>query len=1571
MTLRTGCSAALTGLNEACLAIQRGDCEAALVGGVNLVLGPGMTTAMSEQGVLSKDGSCKTFSADANGYARGEAITALYVKPLNDAIKDGNPVRAVIRATAINVDGKTPGMSMPSTITQEAMMRRAYKLAGISEFGQTAMVECHGTGTPVGDPIEANAVARVFGDSGVYIGSVKPNLGHAEGASGLVSVIKMVLALEHRTIPPNIRFTSPNPAIPFEAGKLTVPLEPTVWPQSRQERVSVNSFGIGGANAHVILDSAASFNASPKLHRAPITSQLLLFSAMSPKSLVKMTVNYERFVQKHSDHVGDLAYTLANNREHLPHRTFAIANNGVVGTITPPTKVGRKPNLVMVFTGQGAQWPLMGRELLQSNKIFKSSIQSLDHHLQDLAKGVSQYSIEEELLKSGKKSRLNEAQLSQPLCTAVQIALIDTFKSFAVEPDAVVGHSSGEIAAAYAVGALTAKEAIITAHHRGAVTTRQERPGAMAAIGMGWEETEKYLLPKVTIACHNSSKSVTISGDADDVKAVVADIQESRPDVLAKLLQVDKAYHSYHMAEIGDSYRSLIGTKMVGKELTKLFFSSVLGKLLSGERNLGSRYWQDNLESPVLFDEAVSAILQHETGQNAVFLEIGPHSALAGPSRQIFTQASCNPHYVSAMVRNQNCIESLLAAIGKLHSSNVTIDLKAVIPTGSCLPDLPRYPWNHENSYWCESRISKEWRLRKHPYHDLVGVRVSESTDIEPVWRNLLHLQNAPWLSDHKVGDDIVFPFAGYIALTGEAVKQISGIDEGFILRNVTVNTALILLEDKPTEIMTAFRQHRLTSSLNSQWWEYTISAYNGHVWTKHCSGEVMAFSSSLGRAVEPESLPRKVGAQKWYDTTRRAGLDIGPCFQTLETVDTSTDAQQRATGKVINGRQGDEANYHIHPTVLDGALQLVGAAAISGHTRKYKNWLPTSIEKVTISRCYTDLMSSVSGRATSNSSLVGEGRCISEGRIVLEISGIRFSLAEASLSADNDMHAAGRYEWGTDIDFLDLKGSVTSSEDNTQWSPLLDDLGKLCLLYSKRSLFGSESNLDHMQKYLAWIKMEAQATDLSAYDGLDNETLSSSIEDLAKRLLCTPAAPAATALQQVCTGLNHLMPGQTLESILSIETISNLYNSVDQCDRSRFIQYLGHSKPHLRILEIGVGRSCCASSILRDLTMPGGQVRCAKYTLTSTGFISAKDQSMSFQNMEYVTLNISQDLEEQGFDGRQYDLILAINALHTTKRLQESLANVKRLLHPDGLLLLQELCPSSKWVNYIFGLLPSWWCGSTDGRQNEPYVSTERWRSELSTAGFDHIQSTILDSEKPHQLTAVMIAKPVSERSIMKRVTLLGGGSGNVANQVVKHLEESGFEVVKCTIEETPPAGQNVISLLDLDGPYFETMDEARFQSFRRFILDLGDSGVLWLTPLCQIGCQDPRFAQVIGLARTIRTEMLIDFATCEVDDFASSAHQIAQVFSKFNAREDNDKLKPDCEYAIRDGEVNVGRVYPFSLQKEILTSHPSDKASLDIGTPGRLNTLRWSGQPATEPHGDQVEVEVYAAGLNFRVSP
>lgn len=450
-------------------------------------------------------------------------------------------------------------------------------MANITDFSNTAFVECHGTGTSVGDPLEAKAIAAVFGgDAGVFIGSVKPNLGHSEGASGITSLIKCVLSLENQTIPPNIKFSTPNPKIPFQESNLTVPVEPTTWPESRHERISINSFGIGGTNAHVILDSARSFNvanghnttnsaAIPAAARNPHTyearPQLLLLSATSASSLQKTNESFKDLISskcngpESSDYLQNLAYTLANRRELFSHRSFIVASSDGPGVVSSGRKAASpRPNLVMVFTGQGAQWPRMDRELLlRSDLCFQSSIRSLDQHLREAqAPATPQWTLEEELLKPTKKSSVQTAELSQPLCTAVQIALVDLFAAVGIEPHAVVGHSSGEIAAAYAAGALSAKEAIIAAWQRGLAVKKQTKPGAMAAVGLSWDDIRGFLSPKVVVACENSPKSVTLSGDAIEVEETISQIKKAYPNALARLLKVDKAYYSYLMREIGN-----------------------------------------------------------------------------------------------------------------------------------------------------------------------------------------------------------------------------------------------------------------------------------------------------------------------------------------------------------------------------------------------------------------------------------------------------------------------------------------------------------------------------------------------------------------------------------------------------------------------------------------------------------------------------------------------------------------------------------------------------------------------------------------------------------------------------------------------------------------------------------------------------------------------------------------------------------------------------------------------------------------------------------------------------------
>ncbi|KAI0440573.1 fatty acid synthase S-acetyltransferase [Xylaria telfairii] len=1593
MTIRTACSSALVALNEACMAISKGNCEAALVGGVNLILGPSMTIALTEQGVLSPTGSCKSFSADADGYARGEAATAIYIKPLADAIRDGNPVRAVIRATSHNFDGKTAGLSHPSEDAQEALIRRAYDAAGITDFGATGMVECHGTGTVKGDPIEARAVARIFGDEGVYIGSVKPNLGHSEGASGLTSIIKMALALEHRVIPPNIGFTAPNPSIPFETANLKVPLEPTPWPASK-ERASVSAFGIGGVNAHVILDSAASFGVRSANLAEPSRAQLLLYSANSARSVAQMPSLFADWVSKNPEKIGDLAYTLAFRRERLPHRCFALVDKqGAICTTSSPAKppiIGKKPhNIVMVFTGQGAQWPLMGRELLQSSPVFKSSIQSLDKYLHAIdGEYAAGYSIEEEIVKPARKSRVGEAYLSQPLCTAVQVAVVDVLRSIGIEPAAVVGHSSGEIAAAYAAGALTAREAIITAHLRGAIACTQEKAGAMAAIGMGWDKMEEYLVPGVVLACDNALTSVTISGDAEAIRTVIKSVQGVRPAPSAKLLQVNKAYHSHHMAEIGEAYfNALTQHNVIGKQATTPFFSSVEGDL-SNSIDFGARYWQDNLELPVRFRQAVSSILEHDIGKHALFLEVGPHSALAGPLRQIFTSVSSAAQYASIMTRNRDCFESLLNSVGKIWSLHIPVQLEALLESGRCLPDLPRYPWaREEGSYWRESRVSKEWRHRKHAHHELLGIRIPESSDIEPAWRNMFHLQDVAWVRDHRVGGDAVFPFAGYITIAGEAARQVSGVDEGFSIREMIVSAALILSEGEPTEILTTLRPHRVTDSLNSQWWwDFTIASHNGSTWTKHCAGEVRALpSASLGSALEAGGqLPRRLVPRDWYSRLYKSGLELGPAFQTFDSLESSVDSNYQSKALLTPTLESVDSYYHLHPTLIDGALQPLACAAVNGHARKLKLWLPKSIKTLSVVRgspSSSPLQASATARITSNFSLAGEIRVTSGSAVVLEGSGLRMGIANGPEPRDG--HGAARYRWAPDINFVDIERLIAPTPHRASQIARLNKTAKRILLSSAEEIRRSMPQSEHLQRYAAWVDSLAingvSVTSENSYDVL--------ISDAQVRAKDLPPQDVATVvLQQVQSNLSELVSGeQALHTLLPKDTMANLSDFVmNQANQASLLHYLAHSKSTLRVLHIEDERLPSTSEFtIKALALPGGKaLRCSRLTITSKGYVAENAKETQLENVEYANLDISRDLGEQNFTKRRYDLVIASGIVRPVDDVgtKERLRNIKMLLARHGRLLLREIDPFSAWANLVFGSQQSWrWDGSS-------YDADYEWlKSELKSAGLEEIEAITTDS-----LSVTVVAKPLSTlhaELFNKSVTLLcrdyetvGEDIPRMEKLIDRQLREAGYEVTRCTLENEIPLEQDVLCLLDVKGPFFDTITPTEYESLKKFLVRMQDSsaGILWATMLCQMGSRDPGYASVIGFARVMRSELLLDFATCELESRDDNAIRLlVRVLEKFGDRrqsvgfEDDDvdsTLRPDFEYVVRHGQVNVGRYYPFTLRDELMTSELAGRAAVDIETPGRISTLRWE-QRELEPLGSrEVELEVHSAGVNFR---
>ena len=907
---------------------------------------------------------------------------------MSDAIRDGDPIRSIIRGTAVNSNGRTPGITQPSIDGQVAVSQKAYRRTGLQP-ADTAYVEMHGTGTSVGDPMEAEAVSRVFRRAQrqhpILVGGCKPNLGHGEASSGITSIIKATLALERAQLPPTIGITHPNPKLRLADWGMQIVTGLTPFPEpapGSARRISINSFGYGGANAHGILEEAGpSGPAAADSTGVPGASDpwppyLLPFSANKVPSL-------ERRVQQLSQSqlpaavLPDLAFTLGKRRSHLAQRGYVIARSETLATDLDVRNLRRAPPhgdaswvntpVIFAFTGQGAQWIGMARELLRI-PTFAHTIRQLDDVLCTVPYAPT-WRVVDMLQDASEACPINQAAFAQPITTAVQIGLVELLRSLAIDPHGVVGHSSGEIGAAYAAGLLTLREAILVAYYRGYAVSHYAPEGAMAAVGLGPDAARDWIhraVPDgspVQVACINSPQSVTVSGDRDGIDALVAALQSA--GIFVRKLKTDgKAYHSDHMAVVGAAYEQLLQAAEALGEVPAhtgaRMWSTVLAREVHAPDVRTISYWRQNLESPVLFAQGLKGVTSWWPGDCA-FVELGPHAVLKMPIAQTLGQST---PYLATLQRNQDSLLSVLSFVGDLFAQGYPVDFAKLHGTfyprahgaPKVLCDLPPYPWHYEALLWNESRLSREGRQRQHGRHELLGSPVVGGNHLTHGWRNLLRLDHVPWLRDHQLGNTPVFPAAGYLAMAVEALLQVAiapGVrwaEQTVALRHVELPSALPLAELTPIELYTELRPHALSPVSSSRdWWDFQIVSIADDASTIRARGTVRVEPSW---AMDPARLPAadcRVEAHSkrlWYQGIARAGLGYGPAFQHMHEVLTPhpkgplyCEARIETLSPQFDGVQA-RPRYLLHPALLDNLLQAGLVASTGGE-------LPAMVAKV------------------------------------------------------------------------------------------------------------------------------------------------------------------------------------------------------------------------------------------------------------------------------------------------------------------------------------------------------------------------------------------------------------------------------------------------------------------------------------------------------------------------------------------------------------------------------------------------------------------------------------------------
>ncbi|KAI9693762.1 MAG: Type I Iterative PKS [Bathelium mastoideum] len=985
--LDTACSSSLYALHIACVALQQQECESAIVAGANLIQSPEIHIGTTKTGVLSQRSICNTFDANADGYGRAEGIGALFLKRLTVAIKNGDVVRSVIRGTAVNSNGKTNGITLPSVEGQEAVIRKAYAKACLKPF-ETDYVEAHGTGTAVGDPTEVEALSRVFRHHTgrpTLIGSVKTNLGHSEAVSGISSIIKVCLALEKRLLPPTIGINELNPKLHTEERNVHVVTEMTDWPESAIPRVSINSFGYGGANAHAILEAADVHVTRHRSRAADMTTRLshpllLPFSAEHPASLEQIVSSLISLRTSPANTL-DLIYTLCCRRSRLKMKGFIIkrphedinAKYLRIGSTKPACTLP----LCFLFTGQGAQWAEMGCSLILQFPSFRRTLEGLDDALARLPDGPI-WKLKDILLEPTGTSRIHDSEYAQPACTALQIALVELLREFDVEPSATLGHSSGEICAAYAAHHITASQAIAIAYYRGQTVSRNTRHGSMLAVGLDAncimdKINENNLGCAVQVACINSPENTTISGDADAIESLQQLLQKE--DVFCRIVRTDgNAYHSLHMTSLSAEYEAYLlplfedCQPASASTNSPSMISSITGQPIQSTETRTAAYWSKNLELPVRFQEAVKKLLLQKSFH---FIEIGPHPVLKLPLTQtcksLEAQRPVQLEYCSSLKRGFDSHEVILRLAGNLFINGHNVNLAAVNQLDTIelkfLPDLPTYPWRHDSLLWHEPRLSEEYRQRQHPRHSLLGARVAGGSSRVLVWRNNLSIKNNPWLQDHKLGKTIVFPAAGYIVIALLAFSSATMIDDSSqsitALRKINFHNPLpILLEDSSTEVVTTLKQRRISEKmLSHNWWEFEITSHVNAESTLHASGLIGHKISRTITSRVPQfnagDISETQDPKTWYKTMSACEINAGPAFQSLDQilVDKRRAARHviaKTKWRSVEELRGPHGLVELpHPTTIDAAFQTAWISTASGMHDRLKAKVPVAVERI------------------------------------------------------------------------------------------------------------------------------------------------------------------------------------------------------------------------------------------------------------------------------------------------------------------------------------------------------------------------------------------------------------------------------------------------------------------------------------------------------------------------------------------------------------------------------------------------------------------------------------------------
>ncbi|GAB2468775.1 SDR family NAD(P)-dependent oxidoreductase [Streptomyces incanus] len=1624
MAVDTACSSALVALDRACRTLREGVGRVALVGGINVLSNPYSFAGFSYAGMLSRRGRCAAFSADADGFVRAEGGAVLVLKRLADAVADGDRIHAVLAATGNNTDGRSTGMIVPSAETQEALLHTVYAEAGI-DADDLVYVEAHGTGTQVGDPAEAEAIGRALGrrrrGAPLPIGSVKSNLGHLEPASGMAGLLKAILVLRHRLVPASLHALPLNPRIDFAGLGLAPAVDPVPLDPGERAAVGVSAFGFGGANAHAVVTPPPAPR-QPEPRPVPDGRSLpLVVSARSAKALKQMTARMaQRLRDTQPDEFYDLAHTSTVRRTAHPHRAAVLAADPQDAarqldrlTAGEPARgatvrTGGRDGTAFVFSGNASQWPGMAADLLSGEPAFRRAVEEADAAL---APHLG-WSVAKELARPSLR-KWQRTEVAQPALFAVQVGLTALLASYGVRPDAVTGHSVGEVAAAHAAGALTLEQAALVIAERSRTQGAMAGRGRMAAVGLPEDRAREELLRHdgaLEIAGINSESDVTVAGDADALAAWGTEL--TGRGVFFRELDLDYAFHSRAMDPIREPLlAALDGLEPAPARIP--FVSTVTGTPLNGPE-LDAEYWWRNVREPVRFAEAAARLAAEHAG---VLVEIGPHPVLRPYLRR--TKATC----VATLHRDGDGPRETAAAVAAVLAADTATDWRHHFPRPGRVVDLPAYPWQRERHWHGTAQDlvahTSGSGLLDHP---LVGERMPAP---HPVWHGTVEPQLVPWLGDHRIGDDVLMPAAAYVEMALSAGRR--AMDRPVEVRHLEIGRPLSVPWPDPTPVA-------LQTAVTPDDGALTISVREEH--GGECRPVVRAqVRTLLGTAPDPLDVDalrarcdRSIDGPDFYRTCHGIGLNCGPDFQLIDRIDAG-DQEVLVSYRL----QHPAGSYTAHPVLLDAPLQatvaLAGAEAESaaflptvfGAVRVWRTPAPTGVVHLRRrSRSAHEMCWDITYADTDGTVTVEIDGCrtrrghmsrrtpLTVQRTVLRAAPHRTApapssplpapteiaraaeprIAAARATLDDGGHRrftaaaeqAGAHRWAET-----LRGLLTDPAAPFSMSDLVAGglqprhrrLARLMLpLLTEHGLArpAGETWLLTDAGIRAEARLRALVEDHPAYGAetlLLNRHLCRLPDVVRGRADARELLPAGdSAYEQLHeTGPAHRFAHRTVRALLG-----------------DIVARWPADRP-LRVLEFGATTTALTAAALPVL--PADRTRYTCTTTTGGGLTRAEHRFAAYDFVDHRTLDPDADLIGQGLPRGGFDLVLAGDALHATTDLAATLRRLHTVLAPGGHLLATE--PHHAGLQALLsGTLNDFWeRGDHSLRPTSRILPRDRWAPLLRQCGFSGVAQTGPEDRSVLLAAADHDPGPDAEppRTVPGAAWVIAVEDDTetaTARALAAHLGKA--TVVTAPDEATAWRGTlptdsdpHVVLLLAEPGPHDTVTRTTRRAALLRSLaaacdgLEGGTSPRVWLvtrpTGLFPAPEQPshPVDAAVWAACRTLaneRPDLRLRRLSCHrTTDAGTDARRLA-----------GELLTPDDDPNAQEDEIVLtarGRFVPRHLQ------HPADEPPavpagtpyiLEARDPGLRRRLIWRQTDLREPGPGEVALEMRAVALNYR---